>query len=90
MVVSLQVSFLRTWFANNKVDKFTVAVWFKRLGEDVTSQGIVNNGDCVDTPGFLIGHSAGSVAAEITTDVGGLTLPTGQVDSRVPDAGRTH
>ena len=63
-----------------------MAVWFKRLGDDVTPQGIVNNGDCVDTPGFGIGHSAGSVAAEITTDVGGLTLPTMQVGKRVCDA----
>ena len=67
-----------------------MAVWFKRLGDDVTSQGIVNNGDCVDTPGFLIGHSAGSVAAEITTDVGGLTLPTMQVGIRACDAERAH
>ena len=38
-----QVAFLRTWFANNKVDKFTVSVWFKRQGEQFTPQGIVNN-----------------------------------------------
>ncbi|KAK2193943.1 hypothetical protein NP493_4g03049 [Ridgeia piscesae] len=65
-----EVAFLRTWFANNKVDKFSVSVWFKRDGQQISPQGIVHNGDCIDTAGFLIGHSKGMVMANITTEAG--------------------
>ena len=65
-----QVAFLRTWFANNKVDKFSVSVWFKRDGQKMYPKGIVHNGDCEDTAGFAIGHSNGMVMANITTEAG--------------------
>ena len=66
-----QVAFLRTWFANSKVDRFAVSVWFKRHGEQVTPQGIVNNGDGIDTAGFLIGHAKRTVMADVSTEVQG-------------------
>ncbi|KAK2151820.1 hypothetical protein NP493_2565g00004 [Ridgeia piscesae] len=59
-----EVAFLRTWFANNKVDKFTVSVRFKRQVEQESPVGIVNNGDCIDTAGFLIGHAQGTASAD--------------------------
>ena len=45
-------------------------------------QGIVNNGDCLQTAGFLIGHSSRRVVAEITTENGGKQLPDEQVPTR--------
>ncbi|KAI0236841.1 hypothetical protein LSAT2_012610 [Lamellibrachia satsuma] len=78
-----EVAFLRTWFANNKVDKFTVSVWFKRHGEQVTPQGIVNNGDCIDTAGFLIGHALDGVVANITTEDDHAQTPLNLVPSGV-------
>ncbi|KAI0208075.1 hypothetical protein LSAT2_007248 [Lamellibrachia satsuma] len=74
-----EVAFLRTWFANNKVDKFTVSVWFKRQGEQFTPQGIVNNGDCIDTAGFLIGHAERTVMANITTEDARAQFPVSEV-----------
>ena len=59
---------MRTWFANNKVDQFTVTVWFKRRQEDGSPQGIVNNADCLQTAGFLIGHMEQKVVGQITTE----------------------
>ena len=80
---SVQVAFLRTWFANNKVDKFTVSVWFKRQGEQSSPQGIVNNGDCIDTAGFLIGHALDGVVANITTEDGHAQTPINPVNISV-------
>ncbi|KAI0236833.1 hypothetical protein LSAT2_012602 [Lamellibrachia satsuma] len=74
-----EVAFLRTWFANNKVDKFTVSVWFKRQGEQSSPQGIVNNGDCIDTAGFLIGHAERMVMANITTEDARAQFPVAEV-----------
>ena len=71
---------MRSWFANNHVDKFTVTVWFKRRGEDITSQSIVNYGDCGGTTGVLIGHANGSVVANITTENTYEQLPFEQVN----------
>lgn len=71
---------MRSWFANNHVDKFTMAVWFKRRGEDITSQSIVNYGDCGGTTGVLIGHANGSVVASITTENTDEQLPFEQVN----------
>ncbi|KAI0236837.1 hypothetical protein LSAT2_012606, partial [Lamellibrachia satsuma] len=62
------VPFMRTWFANNKVNQFTVTVWFKRRQEDGSPQGIVNNADCLQTAGFLIGHMEQKVVGHITTE----------------------
>ena len=78
----VQVDFLRMWFANNKVDKFTVSVWFKRQGEQLTPQGIVNNGDCIDTAGFLVGHAERTVMANITTENSKAQFPVAQVNAR--------
>lgn len=75
-----QVPFMRTWFANNKVDKFTVTVWFKRDVEDRTPQGIVNNADCLQTAGFLIGNAEKKVVAQITTEMANDELRSGQVN----------
>ena len=74
-----QVPFLRTWFANNKVNKFTVSVQFKRLGEMTSPQSILNNGDCLDTAGFAISHSDETVMANITTVTAGKSGQAGQV-----------
>ena len=76
-----QVAFLRTWFANNKVDKFSVSVWFKRDGQKISPQGIVHNGDCEDTAGFLIGHSKGMVMANITTEDGDAQCEVSEVNA---------
>ena len=86
----VQVDFLRTWFANNKVDKFTVSVWFKRQGEQLTPQGIVNNGDCIDTAGFLVGHAERTVMANITTENSKAQFPVAQVNARAHAHARTR
>ncbi|KAK2189371.1 hypothetical protein NP493_108g03006 [Ridgeia piscesae] len=38
-------------------------------GEQISPQSIVNNGDCLDTAGFLVGHSGHEVTTDITTEV---------------------
>ena len=73
------MAFLRTWFAENEVDEFTVTVWFKREGEMDSTQGIVNNGDCIDSAGFYIGHESETVIANITTENAGEQLTAGSV-----------
>ena len=81
-----QVPFLRTWFANNKVDKFTVSVWFKRQGEERTPEGIVNNADCLQTAGFSIGHDNKKVVAEITTEMANDELSSERVNMHTTNA----
>ena len=73
------MAFLRTWFANNHVDKLSVSVWFKRDGELDTRQSIVGNGDCDDTYGFSIQHENNHVLDDITTDSGTAQLNGGTV-----------
>ena len=56
-----------------------MSVRFKRQVEQDSPVGIVNNGDCIDTAGFLIGHVQGTVMANITTEAAGAGLPVGEV-----------
>ena len=65
---SRQVFFLRRWFADQKVTKFTVSLWFKRKGQTSKLAGLVSNGDCLETPGFQTSVKNGGVFAGITTD----------------------
>ena len=66
--LALQVSFIRTWFAGNKVDKFTISIWVKRKGDQTAKAGIVNNGDCIDKPGFELSAENEGVFARLGTD----------------------
>ena len=74
-----QVSFLRMWFTNNEVDTFTVSVRFMRLGELDSHQGIVSNGNFLDTAGFSLSHVNGMVLADITTEDVGAQVEVGNV-----------
>ena len=56
-----------------------MSVRFKRQVEQDSPVGIVNNGDCIDTAGFVIGHVQGTVMANITTEAAGAGLPVGEV-----------
>ncbi|KAI0220620.1 hypothetical protein LSAT2_027886 [Lamellibrachia satsuma] len=49
-----EVPFLRTWFAENKVDKFSITVWFQRHADLFPSAGIVNNNNCQQRAGFSL------------------------------------
>jgi len=50
-----KVPFVRTWFANNHVDAFTVSLWYNRLGRsDAVYGALVNNGDSVESAGFSL------------------------------------
>jgi len=50
-----KVPFIRTWFANNHVDAFSISLWFNRQGSsDVIYGALVNNGDSVEKPGFCL------------------------------------
>ena len=44
-----------------------------------STQGIVNNGDCIDSAGFYIGHESETVIANITTENAGEHLTAGSV-----------
>ena len=50
----LTVPFLKNYFANRNLDTFTVALWFKWIGNPPTLGGLVNNGDCESDPSFSI------------------------------------
>ncbi|KAK2180835.1 hypothetical protein NP493_423g01014, partial [Ridgeia piscesae] len=70
----LEVPFIRTWFANNHVDAFSISLWFNRQGSsDVIYGALVNNGDSVEKPGFCLrAIENNKLAAKIRT-----TSPTG-------------
>ena len=64
-----QVSFLRTWFAENNVDKFSISVFFKRNDNDLScAAAIVNNRNCKQSAGFKLGSINSGVMAGITAD----------------------
>ncbi|KAI0218126.1 hypothetical protein LSAT2_030156 [Lamellibrachia satsuma] len=69
-----EVSFLRTWFAENSVDRFSVAVWFQILGPLSLSTAIVNNVNCEQSAGFSIARSDREVLANMTAGGGELTV----------------
>ncbi|KAI0237508.1 hypothetical protein LSAT2_011959, partial [Lamellibrachia satsuma] len=65
------VPFLRTWFANNHVDAFTISLWYKRLGGvDATNGALVNNGDSVDDAGFSLRVAGNDILSKIRTETG--------------------
>ena len=64
-----QVSFLRTWFAQNHVDKFSIALFFKRNDNDLSrGAAFVNNRNCKQSAGFKLGSLNSGVMAGVTTD----------------------
>ena len=65
------MSFMRTYFANNHVRRFSVSVWVNR---QVFSAGIVNNGDCKDNASFGLDLVNGGVQGAVRTDRSGLTI----------------
>ena len=71
-----QVPFLRTWFAENDVDAFSVSLWYKRLGgSDALYGALVNNEDCLQNPGFSLRAKEGAMLlSKIRTDMNEETL----------------
>ncbi|KAK2186747.1 hypothetical protein NP493_190g03002 [Ridgeia piscesae] len=64
-----EVSFLRTWFAQNNVDKFSIAVYFKRNDNDLNrAAAFVSNRNCKQSAGFKLGSINSGVMAGITAD----------------------
>ena len=74
----LQVPFMRNWFKDQCTTQFTIALFFKRDGANGGQVGLVNNGDCVDPPTYLINGDEGSdgqcVVGGLDTDGNPLTL----------------
>ncbi|KAK2174415.1 hypothetical protein NP493_806g01009 [Ridgeia piscesae] len=62
------IAFLRTWFAENNVDKFSVAVWFQRAGALSPKAAIVNNRNCKQTAGFSVSYENSQVTGSITVN----------------------
>ena len=75
LLVLMQVSFLRTWFAENNVNEFSIAVWFQRKGELDPKAAIVNNKNCEQGAGFSLATDDTKVTASITTDVEVSVIP---------------
>ena len=71
---------MRTWFANNKVDKFTITVFYKRTGVHTSSQTIVSNGDCKQTRAYGIVNTGDDITASITTEQTNIQTLTGSVN----------
>ncbi|KAI0239669.1 hypothetical protein LSAT2_009631 [Lamellibrachia satsuma] len=63
-----EVSFLRTWFADNNVDQFSIAVWFQRHGDLSPKAAIVNNGNCRQSAGFSLSSANSGVTATVTAN----------------------
>ncbi|KAI0236875.1 hypothetical protein LSAT2_012645 [Lamellibrachia satsuma] len=63
-----EVPFLRTWFAENEVSNFSIAVWVKRAqGNVAPNAAIVNNRNCNQTAGFSVNCPGAAVTGSITT-----------------------
>ncbi|KAI0242793.1 hypothetical protein LSAT2_011099, partial [Lamellibrachia satsuma] len=85
----LEVPFIRTWFANNDVNTFTISLWYNRLGRsDATYGALVNNGDSVENAGFsLRAVENNKLVAKIRTDSGEKSLT---VDVKATSSGWHH
>ncbi|KAI0242791.1 hypothetical protein LSAT2_011097 [Lamellibrachia satsuma] len=85
----LEVPFIRTWFANNDVNTFTISLWYNRLGRsDATYGALVNNGDNVENVGFsLRAVENNKLVAKIRTDSGETSLT---VDVEATSTGWHH
>ena len=61
--------FMRTWFANNHVNEFSISLWYKRTGASASSCGaLVNNADCKQDAGFSLRATANTMYGEIFAD----------------------
>ena len=57
------------WFANNKVDQFTVAVWIKRTGTwDDQERSVLFNGDCTGFGAYGIYAAGESAGVRVITE----------------------
>ncbi|KAI0239670.1 hypothetical protein LSAT2_009632, partial [Lamellibrachia satsuma] len=63
-----EVAFLRTWFAENNVDQFSIAVWFKRRGDLSPKAAIVNNRNCRQSAGFSLSCANSEITASVTAN----------------------
>ncbi|KAI0239671.1 hypothetical protein LSAT2_009633 [Lamellibrachia satsuma] len=63
-----EVAFLRTWFAENNVDQFSIAVWFQRPGDLSPKAAIVNNRNCRQSAGFRLSCANSEVTASVTAN----------------------
>ncbi|KAI0240166.1 hypothetical protein LSAT2_009126 [Lamellibrachia satsuma] len=64
-----EVAFLRTWFAENHVSKFSIAVWYKRHGDLFPKAAIANNNNCQQRAGFSLSCVSSAATGSIMTDV---------------------
>ena len=78
-----KVPFIRTWFANNHVDAFSISLWFNRQGNtDATYGALVNNGDSVEKAGFSLriienNNLVGKIRTENGEKSVTVTIPVG-------------
>ncbi|KAI0236872.1 hypothetical protein LSAT2_012642 [Lamellibrachia satsuma] len=76
-----EVSFLRTWFANKNVDKFSIAVWFQRHGDLSPKAAIVSNANCHESAGYSLGCKNSEITASITTNAEVVLNPQPMADN---------
>ncbi|KAI0232633.1 hypothetical protein LSAT2_017057 [Lamellibrachia satsuma] len=76
-----EVSFLRTWFAENNVDQFSVAVWFQRQGDLSANAAIVNNLNCRQSAGFSLSSGNSALSASVTTSAEVVLAPVSMADN---------
>ena len=68
VVNRMQVAFLRTWFAENNVDQFSIAVWFQRRVDLSPKAAIINNRNCRQSPGFSLSCANSEITASVTAN----------------------
>jgi hypothetical protein len=66
---SLHVGYIYNYFADRYVKAWSMAVWVKRQGSTNGIGGVINNGDCLDSPSFDIHVGSGDVSScSVDTD----------------------
>ena len=82
VVNRMQVAFLRTWFAENNVDQFSIAVWFQRRGDLSHKAAIVDNRNCRQSSGFSLSCANSQITASVTANSELVIDPTSVSKSR--------
>ncbi|KAK2161999.1 hypothetical protein NP493_1548g00039 [Ridgeia piscesae] len=82
---SLQVPFIRTFFAGATIREFSISLWFKQDGAAAGPKAVlVTNGDCEPPQSFEIFNQGASSVAECGTTSGTvLSLPSVAVSNDV-------
>ena len=69
------MAFMRNWLQDQNQQAWTVTAWVKRMAGPFNLVGIVDNGDCIDSPSFLL-HGNVDVN-DAATAFGGIAADNG-------------